>query len=76
MQENKEVPIFEPKYLNEVEVAEITNLFIEMNSATVTTMVIKSTSIMKILDRIKRRDDEFGIKAKTLYVKWKATVVM
>jgi hypothetical protein len=31
---------------------------------------------MKILDRIKRRDDEFGIKAKTLYVKWKATVVM
>jgi hypothetical protein len=41
MQENKGVPIFEPKYLNEVEVAEITNLFIEMNSATVTTMVIK-----------------------------------
>ncbi|KAJ7801967.1 hypothetical protein B0H14DRAFT_3489036 [Mycena olivaceomarginata] len=45
-------------------------LFFEMNSAPVDSLYIKSTSIIKELSQIKKRDDKFGRKARALRNKW------
>ncbi|KAJ7889289.1 hypothetical protein B0H14DRAFT_2691956 [Mycena olivaceomarginata] len=61
---------FEPKPLQEEEVDKMHKLFLHMNSALVDPLYIKSTSIIKELNQIKKRDDKFGRKAKTLRNKW------
>ncbi|KAJ7856360.1 hypothetical protein B0H14DRAFT_2752990 [Mycena olivaceomarginata] len=61
---------FEPKPLQEEEVDKMHKLFLHMNSALVNPLYIKSTSIIKELNQIKKRDDKFGRKAKTLRNKW------
>ncbi|KAJ7896901.1 hypothetical protein B0H13DRAFT_1884871 [Mycena leptocephala] len=61
---------FEPKALREEEVDQTHKLFLQMKSAPVNLLYIKSTSIMKELNKIKKRDGEFGRKAKALRNKW------
>ncbi|KAJ7923921.1 hypothetical protein B0H13DRAFT_1864400 [Mycena leptocephala] len=54
----------EPRSLSSDEVEDMSKLFLKMES-------FNSTSIMKVLKVIKDREDEFGIKAKVLYIGWK-----
>ncbi|KAJ7431703.1 hypothetical protein B0H11DRAFT_1936528 [Mycena galericulata] len=61
----------EPRSLSSDEVEAMSKLFLEMESFNVSPRSIKSTSIKKVLKVIKDREDEFGIKAKALYIGWK-----
>ncbi|KAJ7709098.1 hypothetical protein B0H14DRAFT_714211 [Mycena olivaceomarginata] len=61
---------FEPKPLPEEEVDKMHKLFLRMKLTPVNTLYIQSTSILKELNRIKKRDDTFGMKAKELCNIW------
>ncbi|KAJ7884785.1 hypothetical protein B0H14DRAFT_2700202 [Mycena olivaceomarginata] len=63
-------PSFEPKPLSEEEVIAMKELFDKMGSDTVSPVVIKSTSIMKVLRRICTRGDDFAIKAEAQNRTW------
>ncbi|KAJ7898914.1 hypothetical protein B0H14DRAFT_2556965 [Mycena olivaceomarginata] len=60
--------LFEGRSSGEVDTMD--KLFFEMNSAPVDSLYIKSTSIIKELSQIKKRDDKFGRKARALRNKW------
>ncbi|KAJ7877082.1 hypothetical protein B0H14DRAFT_2567923 [Mycena olivaceomarginata] len=60
--------LFEGRSSGEVDTMD--KLFFEMNSAPVDSLYIKSTSIIKKLSQIKKRDDKFGRKARALRNKW------
>ncbi|KAJ7506349.1 hypothetical protein B0H11DRAFT_1903730 [Mycena galericulata] len=64
-------PRFEPKPgLSQEEVTRMNDLFLVMNSVAVHPSLIESTSIIKELRKIQRREDEFSIKAGDLCSKW------
>ncbi|KAJ7861571.1 hypothetical protein B0H14DRAFT_2741925 [Mycena olivaceomarginata] len=63
-------PSFEPKPLSEEEVIAMKELFDKMGSDTVSQVVIKSTSITKVLRRICTRGDDFAIKAEAQNRTW------
>ncbi|KAJ7842019.1 hypothetical protein B0H14DRAFT_3140051 [Mycena olivaceomarginata] len=56
--------------VHEQDVEEVHQLFRIMNSTLVSPLYIKSTSILRDLNKIKHRGDEFGRHAQELYNKW------
>ncbi|KAJ7889076.1 hypothetical protein B0H14DRAFT_3127076 [Mycena olivaceomarginata] len=56
--------------VHEQDVEEVHQLFRIMNSTLVSPLYIKSTSILRDLNKIKKRGDDFGHHAQELYNKW------
>ncbi|KAJ7873016.1 hypothetical protein B0H13DRAFT_2552874 [Mycena leptocephala] len=54
------------------EVKAMEKQFLEMESSIISPASIKSTSIMKVLALIKDREDQFGPRARALYLNWKS----
>ncbi|KAJ7882091.1 hypothetical protein B0H14DRAFT_2565612 [Mycena olivaceomarginata] len=61
----------EHQVLSSGEVKAMEKQFLEMESSVLSPASIKSTSIMKVLALIKAREDQFGPRARVLYLNWK-----